>query len=158
MTKHPIKHFLILASLLCFIIYSAPTISAQNTTSASIDKTIEDSYASITNIQKQLSAILKSYFLYLVDDANPKPSTSTLTIYANQLNQIYPKLTEIANSTSDENQKVKSQILISAIGYLKPAIADVETLLTSTDANRQYTLFRSIIYLDNLLSELLSYF
>lgn len=158
MTKHSIKHYLILASILCFIIYSVPTISAQNTTSASIDKTIEDSYASITNIQKQLSAILKSYFLHLVDDENPKPSTSTLTIYANQLNQIYPKLTDISNSTSDEDQKIKSQILISAIGYLKPAIADVETLLTSTDANRQYTLFRSIIYLDNLLSELLSYF
>lgn len=158
MTKHPIKYYLILASLLCFMIYSTPTISAQNTSSASIDKTIEDSYASITNIQKQLSAILKAYFLHLVDDANPKPSTATLNIYANQLNQIYPELTDIANSTSNEDQKIKSQILLSAIGYLKPAIVDVETLLTSTDANRQYTLFRSIIYLDNLLSEILSYF
>lgn len=163
MTKYRIKHYLIIASLLCFIICSTAICSttivfAQNTTSAITNKTIEDSYDSIVNIQKQLSAILKQYFHHLVDDTSPKPSTSLLDIYSNQLNEISPKLEDIVSSNASESQKTKSQILISAIHYLKPAINDIRTLLTSSDYERQYTLFRSIIYLDSLLTEILAYF
>lgn len=158
MTKHHIKRYLILASLLCFITYSTSTIFAQGITPSNIDKTIEDSYTSIVDIQKQLSAILKEYFHHLVDDTTPKPSTAPLNIYTNQLNEISPKLKAIINSNPSESQRVKSEILISAIEYLKPAIGDIGNLLTSSDFNRQYTLFRTIIYLDTLLSEILAYF
>ena len=158
MTKYRIKHYLLLASLLCFIIYSIPSISAQNVTSASIDTTIEDSYASIVNIQKQLAAILEQYFHHLVDDTSPKPSPALLSIYSNQLNEILPKLEDISSFNASQSQEIKSQILISAVRYLQPAINDMRTLLTSSDYERQYNLFRVIIYLDSLLTEILAYF
>ena len=158
MTKYRVKHYLILASLLCFIIYSIPSISAQNVTSVSTDKTIEDSYNSIINIQKQLSAILEQYFHHLVDDTSPKPSAALLNIYSNQLNEISPKLEGIIRSSTSDSQKTKAQILISAIGYLRPAIDDIRTLLTSSDYERQYNLFRAVVFLDSLLTEILAYF
>lgn len=158
MTKYHIKRYFILLSLLCFMSFLTSPFLAQKITPKNVDQTIENSYTSIVGIQKQLATLLKEYFHHLVDDTVSKPSAASLNIYSNQLTELSPKLKAIVDSTTDENQRVRAEILISAIEYLKPAIRDMDTLLKSTDFNRQYTVFRSIIYLDTLINEILAYF
>lgn len=158
MTKYPIKRYFILFSLLCFMTYSSSMVFARPITPTNIDQTIEDSYTAIVNIQKQLATLLKEYFHHLVDDTVSKPSTASLNIYSSQLNELSPKLKAIVDSNPEESQRIRAEILISTIEYLKPAIKDMDTLLKSSDFNRQYTLFRSIIYLDTLINEVLAYF
>lgn len=158
MNKRILKRYCIVILLICIFTYSIPSVFAQSTANLDKANTISNAYDSIININKQLSVLLKDYFINLVNKTNAQPSTSSLKVYANQLNDIRTNLNTVINSELTLTERSNIEILINSSNSLSNIIDRITSLFKSTDANEQYVLFRSAVYLDTLLNQTLSYF
>lgn len=158
MNKHIHKRYFIVILLICIFTYSIPSVFAQSTTNLDKANTISTSYDSIININKQLSVLLKDYFINLVNKTNAQPSANSLKVYSNQLNDIRRNLNTIIDSELTLTERSNIEILLNSTTSLNNIIDRITSLFKSTDANEQYVLFRSAVYLDTLLNQTLSYF
>lgn len=158
MTKSTLKYFLIFTLLTCFATCSPVYTKAQFFLAPDIDKTLNNAYDSMVNIQNQLSVIVENYFISLVNQDNSTPSADSITAYSDHLNALNTQLAQYIDSDFNISQQAKLDILLNAIPPLKYMSDKIYSLLDSSDANTQYMLFRSIIYMDTLITQTLSYF
>lgn len=158
MIKSKLKFLLISVLVICFLTYPLSSTMGKNPSTPDIDKVLNDSYDSVSNIQKQISLILQNYFINLVTESTSKPSTSSIKIYSNQLNTLKNQLSQYADSSLEFKQKAKLEVLLNVISSLNYMADKVDVLLNSSDATSQYILFRSILYIDTLITQTLSTF
>lgn len=165
MNKHPIKRYLTLTLVLCFILCaasifaSAPNPTPTPTPTPNIDGTLSNLYKSIVNVQKQLSVTLENYFYSLVDDSITKPTASSLTVYSNQLDQINTRLAALSKLELTRSQRIKLDVLQASIMNLKSITERTSRLLNpATSMQEQYLLLNSLIYAHNINNQLLGFF
>lgn len=154
MQKNSFKRYIICTLLISSMCFSIPVLS--NTTS-SVNDTIDTSYSSLTNIQKQLRVIVKNSYVNKLNDVSNSNNKKQLDIYSSQLTKIKSDLFTISITTNPEANKAKLQSLLTISSYLSYIVEKTNDYLSTADPSDQYETLDAISIANSLVRQISSY-
>lgn len=153
MVKTHIKHYIILTLLICFTFCS---ISATSINTSSVDNTLNESFTSLTNIQKQLKALVKNIYLSEPDSTYNKDVLKQINVFANQNKDIRKTLEQISPSELNTKQSDKLRYLLNITSFLDYIETKMSALASTSDKLERYDLLNSIFLTNYLLDVIIS--
>lgn len=154
MSKYSFKHHMICIILATLICSSIPVLSSNT---SAVNDTIDSSYTSLTNIQKQLRVIIKNAYINQLNTVSNSSNSQQLDIYASQLNKIKSDLFTISVTNNPEANKAKLQSLLTISSYLSYIVERTYEYLSTTNSSDQYDILDSISISNSLVRQILSY-
>lgn len=154
MSKHYTKRYLMFSLILCLIFSSISTFGSGT---SDLDRTLNNSYDSLSNIQKQLRVLTKNTYVNIVNGTSNDVNLSQLSIYSNQLSQVKTNLSSVSTKNITKPQSSKLQSLITISSYLTFIQGKIEEYLSSTTASEQYEIIDAISVANSLVNQIFSY-
>ena len=154
MIKTHIKHYLIITLLICFTFCS---ISAVPINTSSVDNTLNDSFISLTNIQKQLKSLVKDVYLSEPDSTYNKDFLKQLNVFSTQTKDIREPLEQISPSEVNTKQSDKLRYLLTITSFLNYIEIKMSALASTSDEFERYDLLQSIFLTNYLLDVIIAY-
>ena len=154
MTHYTVKRYLIFSFLLACIFYS---ISTFGTTFSNTDQILNDSFNTLTNIQKQLQSIAKNSYINLSNNEPNDSHIKQLEIYSRQLDETLSNLHAASTLDNTEAQNATISSLINVSYYLQYIQNRIGQFSSSTDPSEQFDILNTIFIANSLVDQIFAY-
>lgn len=153
MIKTYIKHYFIMALLICFTFHS---ISASPISTSQVDRTMNESLNSLTNIERQLKSIVKTIYLNEPDNTSNENLLKQLNVFSDQIKNIQGTLDQISPSELDTQQNDTLRYLLTITRFLDYIELKTSALASTSDKFERYDLLNSILLTNYLVNAIIS--